>query len=195
MSPSVRQPESLSGSFHRRSRARADRDPPGPEALEEVRPAARRRPPATGVAAICWLRAVGESHWQADGEQHRGQRVHVGGGCRFDGTHRALWSHNGALLGQALGRQGRRLIEGASFNGDLEQVEGLGSLTLYGADDPNCAPHVVQAGQSFIEPIGTVLIARNESPTERASWYATHIGVPTGVPTTTDESAPGNCAF
>src|SRR5579859_8654 len=70
-----------------------------------------------------------------------------------------------------------------------------GTLTLYAADDPNCAPHVVQAGQSFIEPIGKVHIARNESQTDRASWYATHIGVPSGVPTTTDEAAPGNCPF
>jgi quercetin dioxygenase-like cupin family protein len=70
-----------------------------------------------------------------------------------------------------------------------------GTLILYAADEPGCAPHVVQAGQSFIEPIGKVHIARNESPTDRASWYATHIGVPSGVPTTTDEPAPGNCAF
>jgi Cupin domain len=70
-----------------------------------------------------------------------------------------------------------------------------GALTLYAADDPNCTPHVVQAGQSFIEPINKVHIARNESPIDRASWYATHIGVPSGVPTTTDEAAPGNCPF
>jgi quercetin dioxygenase-like cupin family protein len=70
-----------------------------------------------------------------------------------------------------------------------------GTLTLYAADDPNCSPQVMQAGQGFIEPIGKVHIARNESQTDRVSWYATHIGVPPGVPTTTDSPAPGNCPF
>jgi hypothetical protein len=70
-----------------------------------------------------------------------------------------------------------------------------GALTLYNADDPNCSPLVVQADQGFIEPIGNVDIARNESQTDRASWYATYIGVPPGMPTTTDAPALGDCPF
>ena len=70
-----------------------------------------------------------------------------------------------------------------------------GAMTLYDADDPNCTPYVVHAGEAFVEPMGHAHIARNESPIERVSWYATRVGVPTGVPTTTDEPAPGNCPF
>jgi len=69
------------------------------------------------------------------------------------------------------------------------------TMTLYEADDPNCTPHAVQAGQAFVEGIGDVHIARNESTTDRLSWYATHIGVPSGVPTNTDQPVPGNCPF
>jgi hypothetical protein len=40
---------------------------------------------------------------------------------------------------------------------------------------------VVHAGEAFVEPIGLVHIARNESTTERVSgrvsWYASHIDV------------------
>ena len=68
-----------------------------------------------------------------------------------------------------------------------------GTMTLYDADDPKCTPYVVHAGQAFVEPIGHVHIARNESATEPVSWYATHIGVPSGVSTTTDEADPGIC--
>jgi quercetin dioxygenase-like cupin family protein len=70
-----------------------------------------------------------------------------------------------------------------------------GTMTLYDASDPSCTPYVVTAGQAFVEPIGHVHIARNESDTDRVSWYATHIGVPSGVPTTTDETGPANCPF
>jgi quercetin dioxygenase-like cupin family protein len=70
-----------------------------------------------------------------------------------------------------------------------------GTLTVYDADDPKCTPYVVHAGEGFVEPINHVHIVRNESATDRASWYATHIGVPTGVSTRTDEPSPGNCPF
>src|SRR5215471_21783250 len=70
-----------------------------------------------------------------------------------------------------------------------------GTLTVYDADDPKCTSYVVHAGEGFVEPIDHVHIVRNESPTDRASWYATHIGVPTGVSTRTDEPSPGNCPF
>jgi quercetin dioxygenase-like cupin family protein len=70
-----------------------------------------------------------------------------------------------------------------------------GEMTLYDADDPSCTPYVVHAGEAFIEPAGLVHIARNESTTDRVSWYATHIGVPTGAATSIDQPDPGNCAL
>lgn len=70
-----------------------------------------------------------------------------------------------------------------------------GTLTLYDADDPKCTAYVVHAGEGFVEPVGHVHVVRNESATERASWYATHIGVPSGVSTRTDAPLPGNCPF
>ncbi|HEY1295667.1 MAG TPA: cupin domain-containing protein [Chloroflexota bacterium] len=70
-----------------------------------------------------------------------------------------------------------------------------GTLTVYDADDPKCTPYVVHAGEGFVEPIDHPHIVRNESPTDRASWYATHIGVSSGVSTRTDTPSPGNCPF
>ncbi len=70
-----------------------------------------------------------------------------------------------------------------------------GEMTLYDADDPTCTPYLVHAGEAFVEPAGLVHIARNESTTDRVSWYATHIGVPTGAATSIDQPDPGNCPF
>ncbi len=69
-----------------------------------------------------------------------------------------------------------------------------GEMTLYDANEPSCTAYVVHAGEAFIEPAGLVHTARNES-TDRVSWYATHIGVPTGAATSIDEPDPGNCPF
>ena len=68
-------------------------------------------------------------------------------------------------------------------------------MTLYDTDDPSCAPYVVHVGEAFVEPAGLVHIARNETRTERVSWYATHIGVPTGAATSIDQPDPGNRQF
>jgi quercetin dioxygenase-like cupin family protein len=70
-----------------------------------------------------------------------------------------------------------------------------GEMTLYDADDPTCTPDVVHAGDAFVERPGLVHTARNESTTDRVSWYATHIGVPNGAATSIDEPDPGTCPF
>jgi quercetin dioxygenase-like cupin family protein len=70
-----------------------------------------------------------------------------------------------------------------------------GEMTLYDANDPTCTAYVVHAGEAFVEPAGLVHIARNESTTDRVSWYATHIGVPSGAATSIDEPDPGTCPF
>jgi quercetin dioxygenase-like cupin family protein len=70
-----------------------------------------------------------------------------------------------------------------------------GAMTLYYGDDPSCTPTVMRTGDAFFEQIGRVHIARNESSTEPLSWYATHIGVPNGVPAIVDQPIPGNCPF
>jgi quercetin dioxygenase-like cupin family protein len=66
-----------------------------------------------------------------------------------------------------------------------------GAMTLYDALDASCTPYVVHAGDAFVEPAGLVHIARNESTTNRVSWYPTHIGVPSGAATTIEHS--GGC--
>jgi len=68
-----------------------------------------------------------------------------------------------------------------------------GEMTLYDAHDPGCTPYVVHAGEAFVEPAGLVHVARNESTTDRVSWYAIHIGVPSGAATSVDEPYPGTC--
>ena len=70
-----------------------------------------------------------------------------------------------------------------------------GEMTLYDADDPNCTPYVVHAGEALVEPAGVVHDVRNESPTDRVSWYATNIGIPSGAATIIDQPDPGNCPF
>jgi hypothetical protein len=54
---------------------------------------------------------------------------------------------------------------------------------------------VVHAGETFVERPGLVHAVRNESTTDRVSWYATHIGVSSGDATNIDEPDPGTCPF
>lgn len=68
-----------------------------------------------------------------------------------------------------------------------------GSLTVYDADDPDCAGTVHAAGTVFLERGGDVHFARNESGVT-AEWVSTYI-IPAGGATRIDAPAPGNCPF
>jgi len=70
-----------------------------------------------------------------------------------------------------------------------------GTVTYYDGDDPSCTPHVVPAGEGFVDPGGGhVHIVRNEG-TIPAQVFATRI-VPAGeTGTRKDVPAPGNCPF
>ncbi len=70
-----------------------------------------------------------------------------------------------------------------------------GTLTLYDGDDPNCSPHVYNAGSTFVdEGGGHAHIARNEgaTPVEVSVTYLTPVGA---GPRTDITPAPGNCTF
>ncbi len=69
----------------------------------------------------------------------------------------------------------------------------LGQLTYYEYDDPNCTPHVVSAGQGFVDD-GRGHIVRNESgqPAQDVSV----ITAPVGGPFRGELDAPGpHCDF
>ena len=70
-----------------------------------------------------------------------------------------------------------------------------GTLTLYDGDDPNCTPHVYNAGSTFVDQGGGhTHIARNEgaTPVEVSVTYLVPVGA---GPRTDVTSAPGNCTF
>ncbi len=66
-----------------------------------------------------------------------------------------------------------------------------GALTLYRADDPNCAPEVVIAGSGFVDNGGDVHLVRNEGAVETVV-YVTSL-VPRGANRRIDEPQPSNC--
>ena len=68
-----------------------------------------------------------------------------------------------------------------------------GALTLYRGDDPDCTPHVIQAGSGFVDDGGDVHLVRNEGSID-AVVYVTSL-VPRGAARRIDEPSPGNCPF
>jgi quercetin dioxygenase-like cupin family protein len=66
-----------------------------------------------------------------------------------------------------------------------------GTITVYGADDPNCSPKVYPAGTSFSEQGGVGHNARNEGAVE-ATAVATFFAPP-GSALRFDAAVPENC--
>jgi quercetin dioxygenase-like cupin family protein len=67
-----------------------------------------------------------------------------------------------------------------------------GTATFYMADDPTCSPHVVTAGQGFVDNGHDTHVVRNESTTEPLVTVVVSL-VPAGFARRIDESAPANC--
>ena len=89
-----------------------------------------------------------------------------------------------------------RIVPGGSFGwhshpGPSLVIVKSGALTLYRADDPTCAPHVIQAGSGFVDRGGDVHLVRNEGSIETVV-YVTSL-VPRGAARRIDEPNPGNC--
>jgi quercetin dioxygenase-like cupin family protein len=68
-----------------------------------------------------------------------------------------------------------------------------GTATFYLGDDPTCTPHIVHAGQSFVEAGGQVHLARNEGTVELVNIVTSL--VPAGAARRIDALSPGNCPF
>jgi quercetin dioxygenase-like cupin family protein len=68
-----------------------------------------------------------------------------------------------------------------------------GTSTFYRGDDPTCTPQVYPAGSAYVDPGGTVHIARNEGTVELV-LIVTRI-IPEGAPARIDQPNPGNCPF
>jgi quercetin dioxygenase-like cupin family protein len=68
-----------------------------------------------------------------------------------------------------------------------------GTATFYLGDDPTCSPHVVQAGQGFVDHGGDVHLVRNEGSVELVNIVTSLI--PAGAVRRIDEPSPGNCPF
>jgi quercetin dioxygenase-like cupin family protein len=68
-----------------------------------------------------------------------------------------------------------------------------GTATFYMAGDPTCTPHVVQAGEGFVDNGGDVHLVRNEGNVELVNIVASLI--PAGATRRIDESNPypGTC--
>jgi quercetin dioxygenase-like cupin family protein len=91
-----------------------------------------------------------------------------------------------------------RIAPGGTFGwhshpGPSLVVVASGALTLYRADDPDCMPHVIEAGSGFVDDGGDVHLVRNEGTVETLV-YATSI-VPRGAIRRIDQPSPGNCPF
>jgi hypothetical protein len=68
-----------------------------------------------------------------------------------------------------------------------------GTLTFYEADDPTCTPHIVTAGQGYVDD-GEGHVGRNETDLPARDFSV--ILAATGVPAfRTDIAPPGNCPF
>ena len=69
-----------------------------------------------------------------------------------------------------------------------------GTATYYDGDDPTCTPHVVPAGQGFVDRGGGhVHLVKNDG-NEVLELIAFQI-IPEGAATRIDVPAPGNCPF
>jgi len=89
-----------------------------------------------------------------------------------------------------------RIAPGGSFGwhshpGPSLVVVKTGALTLYRADDPNCAPQVVEAGSGFVDAGGDVHVVRNEGSIETVVYVMSL--VPRGATRKIDKPQPGNC--
>ena len=68
-----------------------------------------------------------------------------------------------------------------------------GAATIYLGDDPTCTPHLVQAGQGFVEAGGEVHLVRNEGTVELVNIVTSL--VPAGAVRRIDAPSAGNCPF
>ncbi|HEV8671288.1 MAG TPA: cupin domain-containing protein [Candidatus Limnocylindria bacterium] len=89
-----------------------------------------------------------------------------------------------------------RIAPGGSFGwhshpGPSVVVVKTGALTLYRADDPKCAPQVVEAGSGFVDAGGDIHVVRNEGSIE-AVVYVMSL-VPRAATRKIDQPRPGNC--
>jgi quercetin dioxygenase-like cupin family protein len=66
-----------------------------------------------------------------------------------------------------------------------------GTATFYMADDPTCSPHVVTAGQGFVDNGHDTHVVRNEGSVDLVTIVASL--VPAGFARRIDEHAPPNC--
>jgi quercetin dioxygenase-like cupin family protein len=90
------------------------------------------------------------------------------------------------------------IVQGGSFGwhshpGPSLVIVKTGALTLYRGDDPDCRPHVVEAGSGFVDEGGDVHLVRNEGSAVTVV-YVTSL-VPRGALRRIDEPSPGNCPF
>ena len=69
-----------------------------------------------------------------------------------------------------------------------------GTATFYMADDPTCSPHVVKAGQGFVDDGNDTHVVRNESADTPLVTVVASI-VPAGFARRIDQPSPGNCSF
>ena len=66
-----------------------------------------------------------------------------------------------------------------------------GTATFYMADDPTCSPHVVTAGQGFVDNGHDIHVLRNEGDVDLVTVVASL--VPAGFARRIDEPASANC--
>jgi quercetin dioxygenase-like cupin family protein len=66
-----------------------------------------------------------------------------------------------------------------------------GTATFYEADDPTCAPHVVQAGSGFVDSGQDTHVVRNEGTVDLVTEVVSL--VPAGFARRIDEPAPATC--
>jgi quercetin dioxygenase-like cupin family protein len=66
-----------------------------------------------------------------------------------------------------------------------------GTATFYEGDDPSCLPHVVQAGQGFVDNGHDTHVVRNEGSVDLVTVVVSF--VPAGFTRRIDEPAPANC--
>jgi len=89
-----------------------------------------------------------------------------------------------------------KIAPGGSFGwhshpGPSLVVVKTGALTVYRADDPKCAPQVVEAGFGFVDGGGDVHIVRNEGSIETVVYVMSL--VPHGATRKIDQPQPSNC--
>jgi len=90
------------------------------------------------------------------------------------------------------------IVPGGSFGwhshpGPSLVIVKSGTATFYMADDPTCSPHVVQAGEGFVDSGHDTHIVRNEGTVDLVTVVASL--VPAGATRRIDEPDPGNCHF